>query len=134
MSDPSAMPITTHGAMRRTIWRVASQASRTRCSIVGRISMAGPAWISYDVRLHEPLEVKPGDDESRTDGHEEAGDQVGHRDLRTEEAPEQDEGDLVDHRCRDEEGERDPERHAGFDEADEERHRRAGAERGDDPE
>ena len=87
-----------------------------------------------DVGLHEPLEVEAGDGEPRADSHEEAGDQVRHRDRRTEQSPEQDERDLVDHRRRDQEGEGHPERHAGFDEADEERHRRAGAERRDHPE
>ena len=53
---------------------------------------------------------------------------------RTEEPPQQDERDLVDHRRGDQEGEGHAERHAGLDEADEERHRRAGAERCDHPE
>ncbi len=68
------------------------------------------------------------------DGDEEAGPRVKGRHLPAKEPEKEDEGDLVDHRRRDEEGERDAQGDAGGDEADKERDGRAGAERRDDAE
>ncbi len=59
---------------------------------------------------------------------------VQRRDLPAEEAVEQHQRDLVDHRRRDQEREGDAQRDARLDEADEQRHGRAAAERRDDAE
>ena len=81
-----------------------------------------------DVVLDVALEAQAADQEPREDGDDEPGGHVGDGELRPDEAPEEDDRHLVDH------GRRDKERDAGLEEADEQRHRRARAERRDDPE
>ena len=76
-----------------------------------------------DVVLDVALHVELADDQPADDRDQQAGRHVHERDPGPEQAPQQDEGDLVDHRAADEEGEHDPERDAGLDEADEERAR-----------
>ena len=112
------------------------QASLTRSSHVSLISIGRPptALEGPDVLLDVPLHPEPPDQEPANDGDGEPGRHVDKGDPGPEEAPQQDQRDLVDHRAADEEGERHPERHPGLDEADEERDRRARAERGHDPE
>src|SRR5450759_4639602 len=83
----------------------------------------------------DPLfEGQAPEDEPAHDGDREPGPHVEERDPGPEQAPEQDEGDLVDHRAADEEREGHAERDPGLHEANEERHRGARAERRDDPE
>ena len=82
-----------------------------------------------DPGLDPALEVQPPDDEARHHGNRQARSRVERGDLPPEEAEEEREGDLVHHRGGHEERERHAERHSGRDEANEERHRGAGAER-----
>ena len=60
----------------------------------------GPGVDLVDVGLDEALEVQPADDQAGADGDGQPGDQVGDRDGRAEQAPQQHERDLVDHRRR----------------------------------
>src|SRR6266568_1733347 len=87
-----------------------------------------------DPRLDEALEAHAPEGPACSDRDHEAGSQVERSDLPAKEPEEQDERHLVHHGRRDEKGERDAERDPGLDEADEERHRRAGAEGRHDPE
>ena len=83
-----------------------------------------------DVALH----LEATDDPAGDHGDEEPRDEVQRGDLPAEQAVEQHQRDLVDHRRGDQEREGDAERDAGLDEADEQRHGRAAAERRDDAE
>ena len=87
-----------------------------------------------DERLHPAFDVQPAEDAPGDDGDEQPGRHVQGGDLEAEQAVEQDDGDLVDQRAGDQERQGHPDRHAGGDEADEGRHGRARAERGDDAE
>jgi len=87
-----------------------------------------------DPRLHPALDAQAPQDQPAGDGHRQPGRHVEEGDARAEEAPQEDERDLVDHGAADEEGEGDPPRDPRLHEADEEGDGGAGAERGDDPE
>ena len=109
---------------------VERQASRTRSSRVGRTSSdRAPGADLPDVVLDVALEAQPTDDEPGDDGDGETRGHVGDRDGRAEQAPQENDRDLVDHRRGDEEREGHAERDADLDEADEQWHGRAGAER-----
>jgi hypothetical protein len=95
----------------------------------GRLARVDGAHPVLQVALHLQL----ADDEPGDDGHQQPHAQIECRHLPAEQPQEQGERDLVDHGRRDQEGEGHPQGHPGGDEADEERHRRAGAEGGDDP-
>ena len=124
-----------YGQMRPTMRRVSAQASVRRSERVDGppAGRCGGADLPH-VRLHEALQAQPADHQPGEHGDGQARRHVGQRDGRTEEAPEQHQGDLVNHRGADQEGERDAKRDAGLHEADEERHRRAAAEGRDHPE
>ena len=122
--------------MRRTRSPVYAHASWMRSSQVSWISHRGAplALQGPDVVLDVALHAQPADDEPADHRDRESGGHVDERDAGSEQPPQQDQGDLVDHRRADEEGERHAERDPGLHEADEERHGGAGAERRHDAE
>ncbi len=84
----------------------------------------------FKVTLHLQL----ADHQAGDDGHDQTQSKVERRHLPAEHAEEQHQRHFIDHRRRNKEGKGHAERHAGREKADEQRHRRAGAERGDDTE
>jgi hypothetical protein len=80
--------------------------------------------------LQPAFQMELADHEARHDRNAEAEQKVGYRDLPADEADQQHHHHLVYHRCGDQEREGDTERHPRRDETDEQRHRRARAERG----
>ena len=89
-------------------------------------------------RAHPVLQValhpQPANHKTGDDGDQQPQPQVERRYLPAEESQQQRERHLVDHRRGDEEGECHPQGNPGGEEADEERNRRTGTERGDDAE
>ena len=84
--------------------------------------------------LQPAFEMQSADDPASHDGDGEPEAEIGERHLPADQPEQKPERDLVDHRRGDQEREGDAERHTGADEADEQRHGRAGAERRDDAE
>ena len=80
-------------------------------------------------RLDPALDAHAAEDQAADDRNGEAGAHVKERDLRTEEAPQEHDGNLIDHRAADQEGKRDAKRDAGLNEANEKRYGGATAER-----
>ena len=89
-----------------------------------------PGHVAHPV-FEKCLHLQPADDPASHDRHGQAEAEVERCNPPTEEAEQQRERHLVDHRCGDEERKRHAERHSRLDESDEERHRRARAERRD---
>ena len=129
------MPAMTKGQTRPTMSR---SAWRPLPDAVGPGQALGgvqlPDGDLVDERLNVPLQPQPSDHPAGDDRYRQPESDVERRRLPAEEAEEEHDGDLVHHRRRDEEGERHAQRHARLDEADEQRHRRAGAERRHDAE
>jgi hypothetical protein len=107
----------------------AASCSRTHGSRPRRLGHLRP-----QVRGDPALEAEAPEDEARRDRDEEPARDVQGGDLPPEDTEQQNERDLVHDRRRDEEREGDAKRDAALDEPDEERHGRARAERGHDPE
>ena len=96
--------------------------------------MRGDARDVADPILEVGLHLQPPDDPAGDDSHGESEAEIEQRDAPAEQAEQQRQRHFVHHRRGDQERERHAQGHAGLDEADEERHRRARAERGDDTE
>ena len=130
------MPTMIHIQTLPTISRTASIPALMRSTTeieFGRDFDGASAHVA-DPFLQPAFEMQPADHPARNDRDAESESQIGQRHLPADQSEQKPERDLVDHRRGNQERESHAQRHAGRDEADEQRHRRAGTERREDAE
>ena len=131
-----AMPATTYGQTLPTISRSQSEPGPYALDqryVVGA-DRCVHAWHVPHPVLEIRLHAQPADHPAGNDSNRKAKAEVEGGDLPAEEPEQQRERDLVDHRRRDQERERNAKRHTRLHEPDEQRHCRARAERCNDAE
>ncbi len=129
------MPARIHGQTLPTIsltWATPASMRSAQCissrDEAGRLAGLHGAHPVFEIALHAEF----ADHHSGHDRHREAQHQIEPGDLPAEQAEQQRQRHFIHHRRRDQEGEGDAQRYAGGKKTDEQRHRRAGAERCND--